>query len=73
MKMTAQILKVASLFAALIAISCMAVCPRHNLETVYHGDGSALSGYHKISSMVYAFDEDNFDMAVGGSFTPIAR
>ncbi len=58
--------KVALVFAAFVASLCMAACPRHNLETVYHGDGSAKVGYHTLGSLTYAVDLENFDMVVGG-------
>ena len=51
---------------------CLAGCPRHDVETVYYGDGNESKGtYHSVDTFVFAVDQSNMDLVVGGSVTPI--
>ena len=72
-------MRIHTVFRVLLAIAisskqALSACPRHDIETVYYGDGDVGKGsYHRVDSLVYAVDQTTLDIVVGGNFTPIDK
>ena len=46
-------------------------CARHDIETVYYGDGPKAGSTHSVDTLAYDVDSATGDMVVGGSVTAI--
>jgi len=72
-------MKLLTLLRVLLAIAissrqAFSSCPRHDIETVYFGDGDlSKNSYHKVDSLVYAVDQSTLDIVVGGNIAPIDK